>query len=912
MNTSTADERINRARHLHERSLDCSTCHLTSFPESVFTLRHLRHLSLRENNIETLPAAISTLRQLRTLTLSFNRITDIPDSLANLDNLETLSFANNLIHDVPTFISSLRQIQYLDFSGNHIKTIPEWLFQLPLLKECNLSKNEITDVPDQVAPLIDNGVLKIDDNPFAGELGEVAQLGQSRLVAYLKERAQSAAPEWRVKLLIVGEGGVGKTNLLRRLRGETFLPNLEPTHALEIKSLKLLHPSNKEISLDFRAWDFGGQDFYHATHQFFYSGKSIFLLVWNARENIQQSKLTSWLDRIQALAPDSPTLLIATWSDTIKPNIPISELREKYSQVVGLYPVDNESGTGISRAVDALAEIAVKLDHVGRRRPLAWGDALESVRAHSEPYTDFWRFQHLAQLSGVAEFDAFADYLCHIGEITFFPRNPIYQPELAELRDWVVLKPDWLLQHIGSVLTDQEVAANSGVLTPQQQNRIWHDCPNIVQEYLLRMMDHFDLAYRTPEPAPVRSIVVELCPEDRPSEVHPLWERAKVGGATEISLEYHFSTTIPPGLPTWFIARSHRFTNPTRHWRRGALLADEQGQHWALLQADLDGRKVSLAARGAIPQNFFALLRDCFEGTLRRFPGLLSRVERIIPCPTQGCNESFKLSNLENLLQVEDVIRCHGCRVRHGIATLLFGIHAAGSQVAAQEIRNLSTQLAQMDADNQSRHEELISHNHELVTLLQREFTELFHREQSFAESHCPSVFTLEIERSPWLIPSRFESWWSSVTGRGEDALLTIYCEQPGAWHPVKCYRVPRSTLSQGGLLPHLTKLIDVFKIAGPLIGLQYPQAKLAIEATRAVVEGWSSRSSGSEASVYLLDESRRPKHADVLTLATLRGLLGSVCPAEKDRWGDLQKVHTKQFHYLWLCQKHAGQHRIR
>ena len=46
----------------------------------------------------------------------------------------------------------------------------------------------------------------------------------------------------------------------------------------------------------------------------------------------------------------------------------------------------------------------------------------------------------------VTEFDTFAEYLGRTGEITFFPRNPIYQKEMAELRDWVVLKPDWLLQ----------------------------------------------------------------------------------------------------------------------------------------------------------------------------------------------------------------------------------------------------------------------------------------------------------------------------------------------------------------------------------------------------------------------------------------------------------------------------------
>src|SRR5260370_21982505 len=119
----------------------------------------------------------------------------------------------------------------------------------------------------------------------------MVELCWPRLRAYLKERSQKAARQWRVKLLLVGEGGVGKTNLLRRLKGESFVLNQDLTHSLEIRDLKLAHPSEAGVELDFRAWDFGGQDFYHATHQFFYSRKSLFLLVSNAPENIHNGQL---------------------------------------------------------------------------------------------------------------------------------------------------------------------------------------------------------------------------------------------------------------------------------------------------------------------------------------------------------------------------------------------------------------------------------------------------------------------------------------------------------------------------------------------------------------------------------------------------------------------------------------------
>jgi hypothetical protein len=726
--------------------------------------------------------------------------------------------------------------------------------------------------------------LDLGGNPLPGELAEVASLGWKRLRGYLKERARRALRQWKVKLLLVGEGGVGKTNLLRRLKGESFQVNLDPTHSLEIRDLLLPHPSEAGVTLECRAWDFGGQDFYHATHQFFYSGKSIFVLVWNARENIQQGKLTSWLDRIQALAPDSPVLLVATWADKIQPNIPLAELKEKYPQVADLYAVDNESGNGVDGVRAALQRMGAALDHVGQPRPATWVKATEAIRQQPEPYAEFSRFRKLADDNGVTEFDTFAEYLCRTGEITFFPRNPIYQPEQAELRDWVVLKPDWLLQQVSHLLTDPEIAGKAGIVTAKEQRRIWHDCPNLVQEFLLRMMDHFDLAYRT-ETHPVHSIVVELSPEDRPADVNPLWEKAaEESGASEVALEYRFETTIPPGLPTWFIARSHRFTTPERHWRRGALMSDEGGRHWALLQADLDGRKVALAARGPVPQNFFALLRDCFEGTLRRFPGLLPRVERVVPCPKPGCKGDFKVSDLEAYLAEDEFIRCHGCRSRHGIASLLFGIRPIGLQVALERLM-------------ETQHQELLS-------LVQREFTESFHREQSLGESHCPSVFTLELERLPDILPSQLEAWWRDVTDRPEPARLTLYCEQPGEWHPVKSYRIEPPGRRLVELGPHLKKLAVLFKAAGPLVANPVMASMAAL--AEAGAERWAG---GVEDEISGLEEARWAKRADRLSLFTLRRLLEEIAPQERDCWGGLVKVATKQFHYLWLCKEHRKAH---
>ena len=48
-----------------------------------------------------------------------------------------------------------------------------------------------------------------------------------------------------------------------------------------------------------RAWDFGGQEVYRITHQFFFSQRALYLVVWKPREGQEQNEVEGWLRRIR-------------------------------------------------------------------------------------------------------------------------------------------------------------------------------------------------------------------------------------------------------------------------------------------------------------------------------------------------------------------------------------------------------------------------------------------------------------------------------------------------------------------------------------------------------------------------------------------------------------------------------------
>ncbi|MDP7102733.1 MAG: hypothetical protein QGI88_07620 [SAR202 cluster bacterium] len=77
----------------------------------------------------------------------------------------------------------------------------------------------------------------------------------------------------------------------------------------EVRPFEVTHPTEPSVTMQLNTWDFGGQDIYHATHQFFLTERSLFVLVWNARYGYEQGKLYDWLDTIQAKAPKSLVLV---------------------------------------------------------------------------------------------------------------------------------------------------------------------------------------------------------------------------------------------------------------------------------------------------------------------------------------------------------------------------------------------------------------------------------------------------------------------------------------------------------------------------------------------------------------------------------------------------------------------------
>jgi internalin A len=226
---------IELAKERQSSELWLTSYMLRELPQELFQLVHLRVLSLANNPLTSVPAELFSMVNLRQLELSYTQLTQLPPEVGNLTNLEILDLSRSRLQSLPPTIGRLRALRTLDISRNNLTTLP---FELGSLRETIL--------------------LELDGNPFEEPLPTVVRRGTPELFAYLRS-LRSGQPQYEAKVLLVGEGNVGKTSLVAALRGQPFVPDRETTHGIELEEMVFPHP-DLPVDIHLNTWDFGGQE----------------------------------------------------------------------------------------------------------------------------------------------------------------------------------------------------------------------------------------------------------------------------------------------------------------------------------------------------------------------------------------------------------------------------------------------------------------------------------------------------------------------------------------------------------------------------------------------------------------------------------------------------------------------------
>ncbi len=280
-------------------SLDISANGLTNEGTQNITsqLPNLTSLQISRNEL-TDEGARHIARQLKNLTslqISLNQLTDVGAQhiASQLKNLTSLQIWGNELTDVGAqhIASQLKNLTSLQISANQLTDVgaQHIASNLKNMTSLEIWGNELTDVGIELLASLPNLTYLFARGNKTDSIPETLLSDIKALRYYFAaSRAKKLVDNNFVKVILMGNTTSGKSSLANYLVDGTFADVRESTHGIKLWKWHT-DPENPETDLIVNIWDFGGQDYYHATHTLFRSAKTLFLFL-HTDEAVHEAK----------------------------------------------------------------------------------------------------------------------------------------------------------------------------------------------------------------------------------------------------------------------------------------------------------------------------------------------------------------------------------------------------------------------------------------------------------------------------------------------------------------------------------------------------------------------------------------------------------------------------------------------
>ncbi len=945
-------------------TLDLSGNYFDELPQVIFGLFQLERFSARGNKLQSIPKEIADLKKLRYLNLNQNAITTIPPSLTKMEKLEELALGNTrLSPDSLSIIWRLKQLTGLYLQQSVLNPVPEEIGNLKRLINLSLWGCGLTELPKAIGELKNLKKIELYDNPLGPDLSAAYKEGVDAVKRYLRELAKGGKNRYEAKLLILGDGNEGKTCVSRALRGLPFRVQ-KTTRGVDVVQWRFPHPDDaankgKEIALNI--WDFEGQEISHQTHQFFLTSQALYVLVFKCRDQFLMDRAEYWLDTIRARAPQAKVVIVISQCEQRSPHIPLDKIQSQYGDMlaeewffsVGCKPEKGSKlGKNIEKLRNFLQRAASNLEFMGSPWPMSYEKAEAAIKAKSKTnvsHISRAKLDDILRKADVSEgnFDGAANSMARIGAITQFPDCP-------DLRDFVVLKPQWLTKAISIVMEDGQLSEDKGEIALKRMESIWskaryvamfatfHDC-----------MKEFELCYDLEDHS--SSCLVPL----RFGYVAPSIPWTEIPGLKERRMEYKLNVRPPMGIMSRFIVKTHHMiVKTTKHpkgvyWHNGVFLrTNSPSASEALCEFLPDERIFRVRVRAAFPQNMCEQIHAYIQAVFSFFGGL--SFERSYGCikvdDRTGAESQCKgfhtekriyteISMAEPALIGQPVLRCEHEQHQVDPRALVSGFSSFGGFIEQRLEDMMRRQL-----DKTPQWAEPFLHgvgtlldwvqqnNGKLDQLLQGQATlAVEFKQEAELKLHeyltCMSQMLDDRDHTaaPGLIllSTKDRSRWNPVSYFKNTYILTPYCECEGNIHACDDGAVPftKDRAWWGKSAPWVARSVKLLAVGLQLGFVGMPlvsgsevakeiedQVKfmeeltkhLELEAPKETKDSGSEQITGGEVGKDLRGSDRESK----VTRAALARFLEETAPNKyrARQWGSLRRVRMSDNSYRWLC----------
>ena len=165
--------------------------------------------------------------------------------------------------------------------------------------------------------------------------------------------------EFLIKIVVLGDSGVGKTNFIFKFTEGKFSPLYVATVGLDFKSKIIKLPSSKK-RVKLQIWDTAGQERYMALNNNLFHKVQGIILMYDLTNRSSFENLNRWLDLISQSAASKAKMLVANKFDRAEEGRMVTE--EEGQQIADLnnmpfFEGSGESGKNIDEIFNKMAEM---------------------------------------------------------------------------------------------------------------------------------------------------------------------------------------------------------------------------------------------------------------------------------------------------------------------------------------------------------------------------------------------------------------------------------------------------------------------------------------------------------------------------------------------------------------------------
>jgi internalin A len=605
------------------RMLNLSRNQLSTLPGEINQLTNLQTFNLSNNQLSNLSPEIVQLITLQSLNLSFNQLSTLPGEIGQLTNLQTFNLSNNQLSSLPPEIVQLTSLQWLDLSNNQLSTLPGEIAQLTNLQTLYLTGNQLSSLPLEIRQLPNLEKLDLRGNlvPIPPEILVSNDVKEILDFYFRIQNPNGTEPLYEAKFLIIGEGGAGKTSLAKKIEDETYELQSDEKSTQGIDVIQWKFPYNGQ---EFRVniWDFGGQEIYHQTHQFFLTERSLYALVADTRK--ENTDFYYWLNVVELLSDNSPVLIIKNEKQDRQCEVNERQLRGEFAHLEKVVATNLATNRGLREIKDTIEQYITRLPHVGTPWPKIWARIRSILEDNFRNYITLEEYCQLCRVNGLTDRKdmlRLSRYLHDLGVCLHFQDD-------ATLKHYVILKPEWGTTAVYQVLDNETVKKNLGCFTQDELQDIWKDSEySEMRDELLQLMMRFKLCYPIPN-RHCHYIAPQLLDIDQPEYT---WDES-----SNLILRYTYEF-MPKGILTRFIVETHPWIEQQKLvWRSGVVLNKNQTR--AEVIEHYNQREIKVRVTGNRKKELLAVVTHELDKIHNSYERL--QYKTLVPCNCEDCQGS--------------------------------------------------------------------------------------------------------------------------------------------------------------------------------------------------------------------------------------------------------------------------------